>query len=346
MPSPVTRLAVADVDGDGRAEVFATGIRSGDRTDAGVLELYSGDGRQLFSRYLAAWPLDAVIADLEGDGTPELIIAAMASDGECSVRALNPRGVERWRTPIANCELPRIAVADVDGDGKPEIGYGDVTIIGMPHVALLRHDGSVRWKEETKDDTSWVALVPGGLLHAGAHGEDQGHVTLRGAAGGTVRWSAKLPSLPNPEVPLAPFSGEVSSGALMPDANDDGVPELAVISFSGAVRLLDGATGLQQWKTDTVAADTAPGQRPSSGGQLAWVPGSTSAPGFLAVGLRHETRARVDALALSEAGQRLTSFGMEGESHAVVAARLGEHRRGAAIAGGLNVHAVVAAPRP
>ena len=104
--------AVADLDGDGAAEVIAAAyslvILDG---DSGTLEkrIDPAGGRQ--------WP-SLVVADLEPDGSLEIITA----HGEGYLHVFNHNGVLRWsRQPTPGSELRSLAVHDLEPDGDLEI---------------------------------------------------------------------------------------------------------------------------------------------------------------------------------------------------------------------------------
>ncbi|MFC1717282.1 hypothetical protein ACFL6S_26715 [Candidatus Poribacteria bacterium] len=83
---------------------------------------------------------DMQIADLDGDGNPEWVVA-----GDKGVTAYRPDGSIMWRYEM---EKPGsvLDIGDVDGDGHPEIAAGS-----QDHkVYLLDADGHKRWEFECK----------------------------------------------------------------------------------------------------------------------------------------------------------------------------------------------------
>ncbi len=129
--SGVTNLAVADLDGDGRAKVLWGGGAGG--TFADYLVVADWPSRQI------RWKNEAIegpffgplAADLDGDGVAEIVIASKTSDGTAeggriivfdsrtlAVRAISPPVAGVWRSTAGINDLK---LRDIDGDGRPEI---------------------------------------------------------------------------------------------------------------------------------------------------------------------------------------------------------------------------------
>lgn len=171
-----------DLAGDGRPEVVltsslgwgdppaTTGISSTrGRFWLGVLS--GQDGRTLWKQCLSDWidfrlsvvdlgPRPAV-ADLDGDGTRDVVVAAIPTPTTCELRAFSGRdGTLLWRRSLAersDCKhllrtLPVPVGGDLDGDGHPEIlvldyrlGPGQMADRSTDLVVLDGRNGQTRW---------------------------------------------------------------------------------------------------------------------------------------------------------------------------------------------------------
>ena len=135
--------SLADLDGDGRRELFLSessglqlpasrGLRVVSFEGGHLRERWRGHGR-LHQRFDGRVPAnvteqlpfyDAVCGDLDGDGRPEFLVSARDGEGErCTAYGLDAAGT---MTPCARLEWPSevavdvLAVADADGDGRRE----------------------------------------------------------------------------------------------------------------------------------------------------------------------------------------------------------------------------------
>lgn len=141
----MTALAVADVNGDGRPDVV---ISNGKDSASGIrVLLNSGDGTLApdvtYASESAAGlgPVSVTVADLNGDGRPD-IIAANANSGTVSV--LSNKGDGTFAAPViypAGIRPVAVAVGDLNGDGFPDLVVADAS--GNSVLVLLnKGDGS------------------------------------------------------------------------------------------------------------------------------------------------------------------------------------------------------------
>lgn len=143
----MNRLKSADLNSDGKLDLITIGDSS-----VGAL-LGKGDGT--FAAHLdvkrTTRPWDVAIADLNGDGHPDLVLANLAAS---SVSVLLGKGDGTFRagTDYATDKSPIfVAIADVDDDGKLDVvsgnartvsilaGFGDGTLKTARNVVATAH---------------------------------------------------------------------------------------------------------------------------------------------------------------------------------------------------------------
>ncbi len=197
-------------------------------SDGAELRVFRGDtGSLQWSENGIAAAATPAVADLDGDGEPEVIIPT--EDG--SVRALRHDGSPWWTTPLtwipSPWYRPHPAISDMDGDGCPEI------VLGM---AILDCTGAVRWEGEEAAQGVIADIDLDGVEEAVF-----GHMVVD--PDGTVEWAWSDP-LTKPQAPNSPAV-----------ANFDDDPEAEfLVAPLRKVRLHD-TDGSLLWFVDLGAAD-------------------------------------------------------------------------------------------
>jgi hypothetical protein len=137
-PSSVT---VADVNGDGRPDLIAANFHDLGASDGLYVFLGNGNGTFKAARVLSTgpgtYPHAVVVADVNGDGRPDLITANWQKAGSVSVLLGNGNGsfkaAQTFNTG-AGTYPNELAVADLNGDGKPDLvtaDYGNYSTVGV-----------------------------------------------------------------------------------------------------------------------------------------------------------------------------------------------------------------------
>src|SRR6185295_8812561 len=175
-------LAVADVDGDGRDDVFLGGATF----QAGALRVQQGDGsfRRTVQPGLAAdsiaEDIDATFFDANGDGHPDLYVVSGGNQFEIPAAPMRGRLYLNdghgllTRAPDAIPELYDnggcVAAGDFDGDGHVDLFLGSRSVPGRygvsPKSHLLRNDGSGKFIEVTAERAP--ALSEAGMITSAA----------------------------------------------------------------------------------------------------------------------------------------------------------------------------------
>lgn len=127
-------LAVGDIDNDGMLEIVAIIFGGDGYSNNNKIAVFNHDGtlRWMSSQSIYIPWGGASIADLEGDGKPEIIIGATVFNNDGTLRWQGTKG-----TGNQYVAGPLSLVADIDMDGHPEVVAGNT---------VYRHDGTVYWQ--------------------------------------------------------------------------------------------------------------------------------------------------------------------------------------------------------
>src|SRR5262245_25407866 len=124
-------IGSADVSGSGVPDIIAVAGPHG----RGVVSAYRRSGATLIraasasgysSHVVGSRNLDqAVIADLDGDGRPEVVLPRLSRDGLVGLQPEGARFLERWSLELRSPVQSNLGVADVDGDGLRDLAVAD-----------------------------------------------------------------------------------------------------------------------------------------------------------------------------------------------------------------------------
>lgn len=222
----VNALACADFNGDGRVEVAWGG-------DGARLGLLAADGTSLWQvtppqyRGIASDVMTIVPADVDGDGTPEIIAGARS----WQYFAYDGAGEMRWRNVIYAHSATVGYADDFDGDGLPEIVGGNAYYT----LNLIDHDGKriySRGRLGPEQTAVGSADVDGDGLPEILMGTDLGELICYDGDG-TPLWQANV--------------GDKATRILAVDLDGDGVQEIVCAAESANVYAFD-ASGELVWR--------------------------------------------------------------------------------------------------
>ena len=175
-------------------------------------------------------PTQVAVADLNGDGKPDLVVTNTAS-GQSSISVLLGNGDGTFQSQqmldVGNL-FTSVAVADVNGDGKPDLIVG-VELGSGPTgaIAVLLGNGNGTFQAP---QTSAAGIRPGSLVLADVNGDGRLDVVLAEDSSPGVSGSADV-LLGNGNGTFQPartvFTAPVISYVAVADLNGDGKPDLA-----------------------------------------------------------------------------------------------------------------------
>jgi len=145
-------LAVADVNGDGQLDLVvanscaSAGSSGCGNGSVGVL-LGNGDGtfKKAVTYPAGFFPISVAVADLNGDGKPDVVVTNVQENGNGSVGILLGNGDGTFASVVSYASggfSPQsVAVADVNGDGKLDVVVSNISSNNLG-VLLGKGDGT------------------------------------------------------------------------------------------------------------------------------------------------------------------------------------------------------------
>ena len=150
------RVAAADFDGDGKAEIIVS--PAGGADNAGKVAVYSYDPAQKkmiatgieFTAYASMYGANVAVADVDGTGKPVIVTAPGPGKQNTALIRLwkvdTTPAVGSWTAaqlkeiPLGGAYGATVAAGDIDGDGKDEIIVG--TSGDQSMITIAKADGS------------------------------------------------------------------------------------------------------------------------------------------------------------------------------------------------------------
>jgi len=216
----------ADLENDGIPEVVAGNT------------VYNNDGT---IRWEKGADGAAAVADLDGDGAPDIVNVTASNGGKIIAR--DASGVELWSRTYSDTGGGPPTVADFDGDGLPEVGFAAERFYRVVNGV----DGALLWENPIKDASSRktgssVFDFEGDGAAEVVYSDEETLWVFDGATGTVeMKWDGHA-------------SGTLSEYPIIVDVDGDGSTEIIVASNNYA---FSGSTGI------TVIGDAADSWAPA-----------------------------------------------------------------------------------
>jgi hypothetical protein len=270
--SGIQALTVADVNGDGKADIVAMSVvtspSSINTTGSILVYLSHGDGTFAAPVTLAsvANGQDMIVADVNKDSKPDiLVLFSDPTSGLFSLNALLGHGDGTFApavsSPLNGQALVSLAAADVNGDGNPDILIGACCGSTLASIALGNGDGTFATNYGLSIGPSTNAVGFADLNNDGRPdlllATNQTLVTSLNEFGSAI--ITKTPSTTSLTAsPINPTAGQsVTFTATVAPSSGSGTPTGTVTFLDGTTSLGTGtlnAQGVATFATSTLAA--------------------------------------------------------------------------------------------
>jgi hypothetical protein len=226
-------VAVADVNGDGKPDIVVA--NNGDIATVDVL-LGNGDGTfQTAVTYGtgATYAYSVAVADVNGDGKPDILVANWCSNGGCesgTVSVLLGNGDGTFQTAVTygtgGIYADSVAVADVNGDGKLDVVAGNY---GSSDVDVLLGNGDGTFQTAVTYDSGGSNPYSGAVADVNGDGKPDILVANHGSSNvgvllgngdGTFQTAVTYDS-----------GGSSAQSVAVADVNGDGKPDIVAANY-------------------------------------------------------------------------------------------------------------------
>jgi hypothetical protein len=261
-----TGLVVADLNGDGRADVaVASTYIAGPPRHPGYVEVYlqaATGGFGLPVRYpIGPDPWGMSVGDVDNDGHPDLVVASPStvptqintinSSGGISVLRQDPANLGRFLTSqwVSTGGLAEdVAVAHLDGDGRPDLVVSDAIAVNARAMVLYQN------KAASGEFSTPIDLPTGSgsedVAVADINGDGLADIVLAASSSVVVFYQRVGGGF---EAPRLLAAGLKAQGVAAADLDGDGRTDIVAANAGNAP---DGGTG---GASATVLLQTSPG---------------------------------------------------------------------------------------
>lgn len=242
--SPISSVALGDLNGDGKLDLVETNPTPGNGNVAVLVGNGDGTFQSAVNYIVGTTPEAVAVADLNGDGKPDVIVGNRNS-GNISVLLNSGNGTLNaavdYLTP--NTGTPEsIAVGDFNGDGKPDLAVA-ISGVNATSIALFLGNGDGTLQPYIPIPSGFHSSAILRIVAADFDGDGKADIAVTDGSELAVLLSSGNASFQSPVTYLVGPGAGINGTLAVSDFNGDGKPDLVTTSRDGLAVFINNGDG-------------------------------------------------------------------------------------------------------